>query len=164
MGFMGAGKSSVGPEVARLLGWRFVDSDSEVERRLGQSIQELFASGKEAVFRDMEAQVAVELSGEKELVVALGGGAFERRSTREILLQRCLVVYLDRSWDDLSRTIGEMRASRPLLQNKTMEEIEALYKARQAAYGQAHLRLAFDSRSGPADVALEIVRLMNGVS
>src|ERR1700683_5032796 len=75
-GFMGSGKSTVGPLVAARLGWRFVDVDDVVVAEAGVAIREVFARGRETIAR---------LVGEDELVLALGGGAIEDEATRELL-------------------------------------------------------------------------------
>ena len=103
-GMMGAGKTTVGAEVARRLGRRFADTDAEIERWSGRTIPELFAAHGEVGFRQLERRVIIELSRFHDLVLGLGGGTVldddnvadlllggvlvELRATPEVLLQR----------------------------------------------------------------------------
>ena len=81
---MGSGKSTVGPLIARRLGWRFTDVDSVIESEAGTTIAEIFASKGESAFRDLEYATIVRLISAEELVLALGGGAIERDGTRNM--------------------------------------------------------------------------------
>src|SRR5271167_4117040 len=77
-GFMGSGKTTVGPLVADRLGWRFLDVDDVIENEAGATIAEMFARHGESQFRDREFATIARLAGSDALVLALGGGAIER--------------------------------------------------------------------------------------
>jgi len=96
-GFMGSGKTTVGPLVASLLGWRFVDVDDVIEAEAGVPITEIFARQGEEVFRESEHQTIARLAESNHLVLALGGGAIEHPKTRSLLLTtpRTLLVHLE---------------------------------------------------------------------
>lgn len=96
-GFMGAGKTTVGALLALRLGWEFVDADRAIEARAGMTIAQIFESQGEQAFRALEAATVRELAEGRRRVLALGGGAIETESTRELLasLPECLVVFLD---------------------------------------------------------------------
>ena len=87
VGFMGSGKTSVGRELARRMGWEFVDLDVRIEQREGRSVPEIFQDRGEPGFRIAEAAALLELtqSLERASVVALGGGAFAQPGNRELL-------------------------------------------------------------------------------
>src|SRR5512135_1713202 len=91
VGFMGAGKTTVGQELARLLGWRFVDLDDRITARAGRSIARIFAESGEAAFRAAEsralAEFVGELAGAAPCVLALGGGAFVQPANQHLLKQ-----------------------------------------------------------------------------
>jgi shikimate kinase/3-dehydroquinate synthase len=129
-GFMGAGKTTIGREVAARLGRVFVDLDGEVERRAGASISELFERG-ESEFRRLEAELAAETLGSSEpAVVALGGGAVLDAGTRE-RLEHCaftVLVEIDprTAWE---RSRG---AGRPLARDE--DEFQRLFDERQDVY------------------------------
>src|SRR5215475_8256076 len=94
VGFMGAGKSTVGPLLAQQLRWRFLDADRVLERLTGSSIADIFSQQGEAAFRVREAEVVRDLVREQHLVLALGGGAVETAAVRDTLLntpETCVV-------------------------------------------------------------------------
>ena len=95
IGMMGAGKTTVGRELARRRGMRFVDCDQEIVARTGVSIPTIFEIEGEAGFRRRESQVLAELSLESDIVVATGGGIVLAPANRELLAQRGVVIYLD---------------------------------------------------------------------
>jgi len=129
---MGAGKSTLGPEVAERLDRRFVDLDRELEHSLGQSIPELFQrSGGEVEFRVREAEQAITaLRLHDPAVIAFGGGAVETTSIRNELRERAFTVLLEvdpgTAWE---RSAG---GDRPLAQDET--EFHALYERRRELY------------------------------
>ncbi len=97
-GFMGSGKSTVGPMLARRLGWSFIDVDEVIEADARVPIAELFARHGEAAFRDREQATIARLHAEGDgRVLALGGGAIERPATRELLLNTpgTMLVHLE---------------------------------------------------------------------
>ncbi|MCW8860479.1 MAG: AAA family ATPase, partial [Deltaproteobacteria bacterium] len=73
-GFMGTGKSTLGRLLAKRLGYEFIDTDTEIEKRIGQTIAELFQEQGEGVFRQYEAELVQELAQQQGLVIATGGG------------------------------------------------------------------------------------------
>ncbi|HTU94758.1 MAG TPA: shikimate kinase [Solirubrobacteraceae bacterium] len=141
VGFMGAGKSTTAELVARRLDRPWFDTDHVIVERCGRSIPELFAAGEQARFRAMETAVIAELLDGPPAVLSLGGGALEDSGTRELLLARAFVVWLEVSWSEVRAELPSLMQTRPLLQDRTEEEIHALFERRQATYDQAHLRL-----------------------
>ena len=95
-GFMGSGKTTVGRALAERLGWQFLDLDTEIERRDGRSVPQVFAESGEAHFRHLETSALAGLLGQRRGVLALGGGAPEELGNRLLLEQtpRTAVVYL----------------------------------------------------------------------
>src|SRR5271163_997830 len=92
-GFMATGKSTLGPRVARELGWPFVDTDDEIEVAAGKSVAAIWQSGGEGAFRVIEARVAEELLGRSSPhVIALGGGVVARRELRRLAQERACVI------------------------------------------------------------------------
>ena len=85
VGMPGCGKSTVGRHLGRQLALRFVDSDSEIEKRVGMSIRDFFTAHGEAAFRELEQDVINELSALSNVVLATGGGAVLRPSNRDAL-------------------------------------------------------------------------------
>jgi shikimate kinase len=100
-GFMGTGKTVIGQIVAQRLGREFVDMDSMIETREGNSIRKIFQTRGEEYFRTREAQLCVELASRENLVIATGGGALIDPSNRE-RFRNAFVVCLDASTDEIS--------------------------------------------------------------
>jgi shikimate kinase len=159
VGFMGAGKTSLGRLVAEGLGRPFVDTDEEVERRGGRPIPAWFAAGDEAGFRELEARVARDLVEGPPVVLSLGGGALGRTDTRDLLLERCFVVHLHVPWPDVRAALPELRTTRPLLQGRSETEIHDLWLRRQATYRSAHLRIDAP-RTSVAEAAERVLTLL----
>lgn len=113
IGFMGAGKTTVGRLLAQQLGLCFLDSDQAVEQQAGMTVAELFSSAGEPAFRELEQRVVAELLARPAALLALGGGAVESPSTRRRLAGH-LVVYLVVDYSEAQlRVAGD--AGRPLL-------------------------------------------------
>lgn len=134
VGMPGAGKSTVGRQLARRLGLRFVDSDAELEARLGTSIKAYFAQAGEAAFRDAEAQVIDELSQCPGIVLSTGGGAVLRPANRAVLHQRTWVVYLKTHPKALYQRLKH-DTTRPLLQvADPLAALQDLFRVRDPLY------------------------------
>ena len=134
IGLMGAGKSTVGRVLARKLNRRFIDSDHALEERCGVKIPTIFEMEGEAGFRKREAQIIEELTQEKGLILATGGGSVLLPENRRALSERGTVVYLHANPIELwHRTKGG--DGRPLLQNGDPKAIlEKLYALRDPLY------------------------------
>jgi shikimate kinase len=144
-GFMGSGKTTVGPLIARRLGWRFLDVDDVIEAEAGLTIPELFRRHGEAAFREREQHTIKRLAGEANLVLALGGGAIEDSTTRAMLLTapETLLVHLE---VELATTMARCRGTehlRPILADQ--ENLSARYARRLPLYRAAHVSIAVDS-------------------
>jgi shikimate kinase len=137
VGMPGGGKSTVGRHLARQLGHRFIDSDSEIERRIGGSIPSYFASHGEKAFRDIEEQVIRELTqSERGIVLATGGGVILRESSRAALRAAGAVVYLRATVEELFRRLRH-DGQRPLLQvDDPLQKLRELYRERDPLYRQ----------------------------
>ena len=157
VGFMGAGKSSVGRMLADRLGVEFIDVDDMIERNAGRSIREIFASLGEGVFRDMEKAAirdAVSVSGR---IVAAGGGAFLDEGNRMALSAYGPVFFLDASCEAIVARLSGDR-SRPLLPGEG-NELHGLMEKRRPAYLMADFTVPTDGRT-VSQVAGVILRLL----
>ncbi len=129
VGFMGAGKSTIGRLLADKLGLPFIDTDPVIEQRAGRVISEIFATDGEAAFRALEHEVIAGLLDGPDAVLALGGGAPEHAGTRR-KLRRADVVYLRVSYEQALRRVGA-DAGRPLL---AQPDLQARYRRRLPIY------------------------------
>ena len=135
-GFMGTGKTAVAQEIAHQLGRPFVDMDAEIEARAGKSIPRIFEEDGEAAFRQMEAALCKELSAQKGLVIATGGGALIDPVNREMMMKSGTIICLTCGVDEIIRRLkGKGISDRPLLdENNLRPEIERLLEARREVY------------------------------
>lgn len=133
-GFMGTGKSTVGPLAAARLGMRFVDMDPTIEARLGMTVTEIFAARGEAAFREMETALCHELAQARGLVIATGGGALVNPVNRALLGATGLVVCLTCAFETIMARVGTA-TDRPLLAgDDRAARIRALLDARAPVY------------------------------
>lgn len=160
----GGGKSTVGRHLARQLGWAFVDSDAEIEKRLGCTIRAYFDREGEAAFRDVEQQVIAELTnpppGTGSLVLATGGGAVLRTPNREALRRAGPVVYLRCTAEELFRRLRH-DTQRPLLQvPDPLKRLRDLYRERDPLYrATAHFCIETGRPSIPTLVNMVLMQL-----
>lgn len=164
-GFMGAGKSTVGPLLAQALRWRFVDLDHVIEIACAKTVAEIFRDHGEAYFRQREKEAAERMRKEQSIVLALGGGTLEDAETLSMLLRSdaSCMVFLDAPLPELlARIQGDGRGSagdggdevRPLLSRQ--EELQARHRRRLPHYRAAHLTVV-TSGLQPAEVAERIL-------
>jgi shikimate kinase len=134
VGFMGAGKSSVGRAVAELIGFDFLDLDEIIESRAGKTISAIFAEEGEAAFRRMEREAIIACGKRERTVVALGGGAYISEENRAVVRRLGKTVWLDCPLEIcLKRTAGD--DARPLLKGEA--EMKKLYESRLPFYSMA---------------------------
>ena len=160
-GFMGSGKSTVGPMLAARLGWKFLDVDDVIEAEAGATIADLFARHGEAAFRDREQAAIARLCAGDALVLALGGGAIEHEGTRALLLTApgTLLVHLE---VELATTLARCRGTehtRPILADQA--NLASRYARRLPLYRTAHVSIPVDALT-PAqavDAILHAARL-----
>jgi shikimate kinase len=156
VGLPGAGKSTTGRRLAKILAVPFADSDQLIEEQEGRSIGELFAARGEDGYRDIEADVVATALAEFAGVLSLGGGALTRAQTRErVTASEAPVVYLRTALDELSRRVGDGR-TRPLLVDDPSARLALLADERAAAYEQvATMTVDTDGRT-PGQVAATV--------
>ena len=161
VGFMGAGKTSVGRALGQLLGWTFEDLDDRVQTNEGRSIEQIFRDSGEAAFRHAEHAALREVLAEQESsprVVALGGGAFVQAENAALLERSgALTIFLDAPVEELHQRCSEQGTERPL--RRDVEQFSRLYEARRPQYMKAALRVETSGRS-VEEVAAEIGRAL----
>lgn len=156
LGMMGCGKSAIGKMVARKLGLEFVDADSEIELAAGRSVPEIFAEYGEEEFRRLEEKVIERVLSEKQVLLALGGGAFMAQTTRMMISKYGLSVWLKADLELLLDRVSRRPNKRPLLKKGNPREILMnLLKVRNPIYAQAELHI--ESKSGTKSEMRDIV-------
>jgi len=138
VGFMAAGKTSVGRALARRLDWKFLDIDELIERQEHMTVAEIFARHGEPYFRAAERAVVADQLNARHVVVATGGGTFVDPQNRATIRSDGVSVWLDAP---LERVIARIPADgrRPLAGDRA--DLERLFEGRRLAYEQAHVRL-----------------------
>ena len=138
VGFMGAGKTTVGRALGRRLGWPVEDVDARIEARERRSVAAIFAQNGEAYFRQQERQVLSALLAERHVIIATGGGTFVEPDNRALMLADGAVAWLD---VPLAEVIERVPADgrRPLAADRV--QMEQLYARRRLAYAEAHVRI-----------------------
>ncbi len=172
VGFMGAGKTTVGRLLAQRLGWMFVDLDDCIWAREGRAIADMFRELGEEYFRRVESECLQSLLAETQLprashssvpggvtrnrfVIALGGGAFVRAENAvRIRETRAPVVFLDAAVEELRRRCEAMGGARPLFRDEN--QFRQLYEARRSGYMAADLRVDTGGKT-PVQVVDETV-------
>ncbi|MBE3550812.1 MAG: Shikimate kinase I [Brockia lithotrophica] len=158
VGFMGAGKSTVGRLLAQKLGRRWVDMDAEIGREAQKSVAAIFAAEGEEGFRRREAELLARLAEEPSpLVVSTGGGVVLRRENRERLRASGVVVYLEVPFSDLWKRLTEFGGSsdRPLFAPGDAEALRRRLRAREALYREV-ADLVYVNLDTPERAALDL--------
>jgi shikimate kinase len=136
IGLPGCGKSTVGRQVARRLGCNFVDSDAEIEKRIGCTIREFFEREGESKFRDIEETTLFDIVNQTIGVLSTGGGSILRQTNRERLREAGYVIYLRSTPDELVKRLRHDR-NRPLLQvSDPLQKIRDLFDDRDFLYSE----------------------------
>lgn len=155
-GFMGSGKSTVGPLLAARLGWRFVDVDEVIEAEAGARISELFSRHGEAAFRERERETIARLAEGEQMVIALGGGAIETEQVRALLLggTGTVLVHLEVELETTLARCAGTEGLRPILADRA--NLKGRFDRRLPLYRQAHLSIKVDGLT-PEEVVDEVV-------
>lgn len=155
VGMMGVGKTSIGRRLAQRLQIPFVDADQEIVDAAGLSIPEIFEKFGEEHFRDGERRVIARLFDGKRKIIATGGGAFVNEETRQLMLERATVIWLDADIDTLVERTAR-KGDRPLLANGDAREIlTKLAQERNPLYAQAHVHVK--SQTTPHEATLDAI-------
>ena len=160
MGFMGAGKTTIGRMLAKTMNCKFVDTDERIEKEQGRKISDIFTEDGETAFRDMETDLLTRLLGCGEsMVLSIGGGMPVREENRELLRKIGRVIYLKTSREEIIRRVSASK-NRPLLQGGKLEEkVTNLMNAREQIYmDTAHVEVVTD-RKTPEKIVSEIIEI-----
>jgi shikimate kinase len=157
VGMMGAGKTTVGRQLAKRLGMTFHDADRDIEQRTGVSVAVIFEIEGEAGFRKREAEAIEQLTALEDIVLATGGGAILEPRNREHLRTRGFVIYLHALPQVLwQRTRADK--SRPLLQGgDPREKLEGLYGVRDPLYREVADLVVDTGRQGIGPLLTQVL-------
>ena len=164
-GFMGSGKSTIGPILANVLGYDFVDSDRAIERAMGMTVNEIFLESGEGYFRGIEREFLAGLQNHQHHVISLGGGSILDEQGFQIVASSGILVYLKSSPGNIYRRIYH-REDRPVLKDpagirlsdeQLRERVDRLYLEREPLYARADFTVVTDDKKVGVTVD-EIVR------
>jgi len=160
VGPMGAGKTTIGRQLADILQWEFIDSDHEIEARTGADIPWIFDIEGEVGFRQREEAVIDALTQREGIVLATGGGAVLRESNRRHLHERGTVIYLETSVDrSLERTARDQH--RPLLQtDNPRARLTELLRQRDPLYREVAHHVMTTERTSAREVAWHLLQAL----
>ena len=157
IGMMGAGKTTVGLELAKQLSYRFIDIDETITKLAGRTISQLFAQEGEAAFRQLESNTLAQVCAYTKLSVATGGGIILRRENWSYL-HHGLIVWLDVPVELLYTRLAE-DTTRPLLQDVDPKaKLRSLLEQRQGLYAQADLRITVSVDDTNEQIATRVIQ------
>ena len=156
---MGAGKTTIGRNLAQRLGMPFLDIDREIERMFGLSVSEIFAERGEPQFRATERVLISRLLAGPAKVLSLGGGAYVDPETRELVNHASTTVWLDPPFELILARL-DRSSERPLTSGKSPEELRNLWSERRTSYAEAHIRIV-TSNGTPAEAVEQILKALS---
>ena len=141
LGMMGVGKSTLGKIVAKKQGLIYIDTDMNIEKKCSMKISEIFKKKGEEFFRLQEEKEVLESLKKSDCVIALGGGAFMKKTTRDIILRDSVSIWLDVNLKTLNKRI-KWNKERPLLyEDSSQIKINKLYDGRKNIYKLAKYKI-----------------------
>jgi shikimate kinase len=160
LGYMRSGKSTVAESLARRLDWRHLDFDSEIERREGRPIAEIVEARGEEYLRSLEAALTQEISGERCLVLAPGGGWITRPELLRAIRPGTFAAWLSVSAEETVRRLIADREDRPFKDHPApMEAVAEMLREREHLYRLADVRVPGDGRR-IEEIAFEIEQIV----
>jgi shikimate kinase len=170
-GFMGAGKSTIGPILANTIGWDSCDLDLIIEKKIGKKVRQIFEQDGEKFFRKIETAILEELSRKNNLVVSLGGGTMSNEENLAILKNSGVIIYLKASTDSFYKRLRYKR-DRPSLginesedftKEKLVSRINNLMEDRVKYYEQANIIVNTDNSTvgQTVDKIVNLLKLTN---
>lgn len=157
---MGCGKSTVGRNIARKTGKKFLDMDLYIEQKTGMTVSEIFEKYGESGFRDMEHEACVELSKMKDLIIASGGGAFTFERNVEVFKGKDTIVLLDVPLGVIKYRLRNDK-TRPLLQRSDKDKaLQELYEKRLPLYKSA-ADVVVSGKNTPIKTAFSVIEAVS---
>lgn len=147
IGMMGSGKTTIGKLLGEKLTLRSIDIDVIIEQNEKRTVSEIFQNEGEKYFRNIERETIKKNFMNKDLIISLGGGAFEDQLTQELLLKNSTVIYLKTSPNVILERIKN-NTNRPLLKNQmTVKKIQSIILQRQKNYELANITILTDNKN-----------------
>jgi shikimate kinase len=164
VGYMGAGKTTLGKLLAKKLNLHFLDVDLFIENRYHKSITAIFEEKGEAEFREIERQILQEIIGFENVIIATGGGLPCFFDNMDLMNQTGITIYLRTGVEELTKRLKSSKQKRPLIKGKTLEElkdfIETSLKKREIFYNKASIIFDTDTFSAKKNNHAEVEDLV----
>ena len=144
VGFMGAGKTTLGKKLSCKLEMPFVDTDKQIEKECNKSISDIFKDFGENYFREIEQKIVLNIlnNAEKPVVLSIGGGAFLNATIRKNIKEKAISIWLKIEISDIFIRIKKSKHDRPLIkQHASLSETESLYNKRQPFYEKSDIKV-----------------------
>jgi shikimate kinase len=155
-GFMGAGKTAVGRELAQLLNLKLIDADTEIEKSEGMTINDIFKQFGEPKFREIETNMIIRISSGKNIIISTGGGAVLKQENMDALRKTGTIIYLMTTPETILERTSTSN-NRPLLKvENPFEKINALLNFRKPFYEKADILIDTENKT-PLHIAEEII-------
>jgi len=157
LGMMGSGKTTIGSLVSKKLNLNFFDIDEFIEKKIGEKISEIFDKKGEKFFRDIEEKTTLEILKKKNVVIALGGGAFINANIRREVLRNHISFWLKLDDKTILKRIKK-NPKRPIAYNLSTEKLIQLIKKRTEIYSKALYSVKCDNMS-KNDIAKKVINI-----
>ena len=157
-GFMASGKSQISIELAKVLGYKLVDTDEEIERTANMSINEIFAKYGEEYFRNLESEVCKKISLIDKTIISTGGGLVLRKQNVDELRKNATIVNLDADFSVIESRINKAAATRPLMKGCTVEELKQRFEDRKPFYENCDIKVRVTNEESPHEQAKMIIK------
>lgn len=155
-GFMGTGKSAVSKELSKVLGWKAIDIDTEIEKSQRMKITGIFKQFREPGFRDIETEMIKNLSKNKNAIISTGGGAVLRQENMDALRENGVIICLTATPETILQRTSNNN-DRPLLQvEDPLKKIRELLEFRMPYYEKADIMMDTEGKT-PLQIAEEII-------
>ena len=155
LGMMGSGKTTIGSLVSKKLNLNFFDIDEYIEKKIGEKISKIFAKKGEKFFRDIEEKTTLEILKKRNIVIALGGGAFINTNIRREILKNHISIWLRLDNKTILKRINK-NPKRPIAYNLSTDKLLELIKKRTEIYSKALYSIKCDNMS-KTDIVKEVI-------
>ncbi len=159
-GFMASGKSTIARELARITGFRLLDTDKMIEAAENMSCEEIFGAHGEEYFRECEKKACIAAGNEKNVIIATGGGVVLNRENIDALRKNGVIFNLEPGCALILKRLTARKTARPLADGESAENIIARYRARQSFYDNCDRKIDVSEQLSPYEYAMRIIGMM----
>lgn len=161
-GFMASGKTEISRCLAQALGYAWVDTDEQIEKKMQMPIRDIFAQYGEQYFRDLETEIIREIAQSDRTVISTGGGVVLRRENIDLLRSTGVILNLAPDFSVITDRIRDAAATRPLMNGKSIDEIEKIFNERRVFYNNCDYQIRVNNEKTAAEHAEEILNMLKG--